>query len=79
MYENKQQLLTIKFVCTKFGQNSLKDIDSRVFTRMLRKDGSITISLCNFVGNGTKGITGMCLGTDVLIDTSDQTWYILSP
>jgi hypothetical protein len=26
-------------VCTKFGQNPLKDVDSRVFTRMLRKDG----------------------------------------
>jgi hypothetical protein len=23
------------FVCTKFGQNPLKDVDSRVFTRML--------------------------------------------
>jgi len=23
-------------VCTKFGQNPLKDVDSRVFTRMLR-------------------------------------------
>ena len=30
-------------VCTKFGQNPLKDIDSRVFTRMLRKYGSVTI------------------------------------
>ena len=41
-------------MCTKFGQNPLKDVDSRVFTRMLRKDGqtdvSITISLRNFVG-----------------------------
>jgi carbamoylphosphate synthase small subunit len=36
--------------CTKFGQNPLKDVDSRVFTRMLRKDGSVTISLRNFVG-----------------------------
>jgi hypothetical protein len=43
-----------------FGQNPLKDVDSRVFTRMLRKDGptdrrmdsSVTISLCNFVGEG---------------------------
>jgi hypothetical protein len=26
-------------VCTKFGQNPLKDVDSRVFTRMLQKDG----------------------------------------
>ena len=41
-----------------FGQNPLKDVDSRVFTRMLRKDGwkegrkdgSVTISLRNFVG-----------------------------
>jgi hypothetical protein len=43
-----------------FGQNPLKDLDSRVFTRMLRKDGqterrkdgSVTISLHNFVGEG---------------------------
>jgi hypothetical protein len=26
-------------VCTKIGQNPLKDVDSRVFTRMLWKDG----------------------------------------
>ena len=26
-------------MCTKFGQNPLKDVDPRVFTRMLRKDG----------------------------------------
>ena len=47
-------------VCAKFGQNPLKDVDSRVFTRMLRKDGrtegrtngSVTISLRNFVGEG---------------------------
>jgi hypothetical protein len=51
-------------ICTKFGQNPLKDVDPRVFTRMLRKDrrtegrqegrmdGSITISLRNFVGEG---------------------------
>ena len=30
----------------------LKDVDSRVFTRMLRKDGSVIISLRNFVGEG---------------------------
>jgi len=40
----------------QFGQNPLKDVDSRVFTRMLRKDGradgSVTISLRNFVGEG---------------------------
>jgi len=34
----------------------LKDVDSRVFTRMLlkdgRKDGSVTIALRNFVGEG---------------------------
>jgi hypothetical protein len=24
------------YACTKFGQNPLKDVDSRVFTRMLR-------------------------------------------
>jgi hypothetical protein len=47
------------------GQNPLKDVDPRVFTRMLRKegrtegrkdgrttDGSVTISLRNFVGGG---------------------------
>jgi hypothetical protein len=43
-------------VCTKFSQNPLKDVDSRVFTRMWRtdgrKDGSVTISLRNFVGKG---------------------------
>jgi hypothetical protein len=51
------------YVCTKFGQNPLKDVDPRVFTRMLwkddgrkegqkegRTDGSVTISLHNFVG-----------------------------
>jgi hypothetical protein len=27
------------YVCTKFGQNPLEDIDPRVFTRMLRTDG----------------------------------------
>jgi hypothetical protein len=27
------------YVCTKFGQNPLRDVDPRVFTRMLRKDG----------------------------------------
>jgi carbamoylphosphate synthase small subunit len=36
--------------------NPLKDVDSRVFTRMLRKDGrtdgSVTIFLRNFVGDG---------------------------
>ena len=40
----------------------MKDVDSRVFTRMLRKegrqdgrtDGSVTISLCNFAGEGIK-------------------------
>jgi carbamoylphosphate synthase small subunit len=43
-------------VCTKFGHNPLKDVDSRVFTRMLRKDGqtdgSVTISLRNVVVEG---------------------------
>ena len=38
----------------------MKDVDPRVFTRMLQKegrtDGSVTISLRNFVGEGiTKG------------------------
>jgi hypothetical protein len=40
--------------------NPLKDVDPRMFTRMLRKDGrkdgrtggSVTISLRNFVGEG---------------------------
>ena len=41
-------------VCTKFGQNPLRDVDSREFTRMLRKDGSVTISLRNFIGEGIK-------------------------
>ena len=44
------------YICTKFGQNPLKHVDSRVVTRMLRKDGrtdgSVTISLRNFVGEG---------------------------
>ena len=43
-----------------FGQNPLKDVDSRVFTKMLQKDGrtngrtegSVTIFLRNFVGKG---------------------------
>ena len=39
-------------VCTKFSENRLKDVDSRLFTRMLRKDGNVTISLLNFVGEG---------------------------
>jgi carbamoylphosphate synthase small subunit len=43
-------------VCTKFGLNPLKDVDSRVFTRMLRKDGSVTIFLRNFVGEGIKKV-----------------------
>ena len=30
-----QTLLWTKYVCTKFGKNPLKDVDSRVFTRML--------------------------------------------
>jgi hypothetical protein len=41
----------------------MKDVDPRVFTRMLQKDGrtegrkdcSITISLRNFVGEGING------------------------
>jgi hypothetical protein len=48
------------YVCTRLGQNPLKEVDSRVFTRMLWKegrtdrwtDGSIIISHCNFVGEG---------------------------
>ena len=30
----------------------MKDVDPRVFTRILRKDGSVIISLCNFAGEG---------------------------
>ena len=55
------------YVCTKFGQNPLKDVDSRVFTRMLwkdgrkegRTDGSFTISLRNFVGEGIISVFGV--------------------
>ena len=55
------------YVCTKFGQNPLKDVDSRVVTRMLQKDGrkegrpdsSVTISLRNFVGKGIINIPGL--------------------
>ena len=51
-------------VCVKVGRNPLKDVDFRVFTRILRKDewterrkdgrtdGSVTISFRNFVGEG---------------------------
>ena len=45
----------------------MKDVDSRVFTRMLRKDertdGSVTISLRNFVG---EGITSKHLINDLI-------------
>jgi hypothetical protein len=37
------------------GQNPLKDVDPRVFTKIVtdgRKDGSVTISPRNFVGEG---------------------------
>ena len=50
------------YVCTKFGQNPLKDFDPSVHKDVTegrmegrkdrRKDGSIIISLCNFVGEG---------------------------
>ena len=39
------------YVCTKFGQNPLKDVDPRVFTRIV-SDGGVTISPRNFVGEG---------------------------
>ena len=45
-------------VCTKFGQNTLKDVDSSVHKDVTegqkegRTDGSVTISHCNFVGEG---------------------------
>jgi hypothetical protein len=62
-----------------FGQNPLKDFDSRVFTRMLRKegrkdgstDGSVTISLCNFVGEGIKISNANPLKTGVNSCTSE--------
>jgi hypothetical protein len=59
-------------VCTKFGQNPLKDVDPRVFTMMLRKDGkkegrtdgrtdgSVIISLRNLVGDGIKNNILIC-------------------
>ena len=34
-----------KYVCTKFGQNPLKDVDSRVFTRMLNGKNLTDIDL----------------------------------
>ena len=38
----------VRAVCTKFGQNPLKDLDSRVFTRMLcGKNVTLTIDLEN--------------------------------
>ena len=40
------------------GTNPWKDVDFRVFTRMLRKDrrtdGNVSVSLRNFVGEGIK-------------------------
>ena len=40
-------------VSTKFGQNPLKDVDSRVLQGCYgRTDGSVTVSLRNFVGEG---------------------------
>jgi hypothetical protein len=42
-------------VCTKFGQNPLKDVDSTLECSQGcygRTDGSVTISLRNFVGEG---------------------------
>ena len=52
------------YVCTQFDQNALKDVDSRVFTRMLWKDGSVTISISlrNFIG---KGITSQLKRSEV--------------
>jgi hypothetical protein len=35
-------------VCTKFGQNPLKDVDSRVFTRMLQVSTLTYFSTCPF-------------------------------
>jgi hypothetical protein len=49
---NKVQDFHKDLVCTKFGQNPLKDVDSRVFTRMLRKVA--LLSLRNFAGEGIK-------------------------
>jgi len=54
----------------------LKDVDSRVFTRMLwkdgRKDGSVTISLRNFVGEGIKKIQHI----QYVHERDDQRCYI---
>jgi hypothetical protein len=36
------------YVCTKFGQNPLKDVDSRVFTRMLRSRSKVKVTGSNF-------------------------------
>jgi hypothetical protein len=39
----------------KFGQNPLKDVDSRVFTRMLRKDGRTVAFLYPFTTSLARG------------------------
>jgi hypothetical protein len=40
---------------TKLGQNALKDVDSRVFTRMLHKDGRTVALLYPFATSLSRG------------------------
>jgi hypothetical protein len=42
-------------VCTKFGQNPLKDVDSRVVTMMLWKDGRTVVFLYPFATSLARG------------------------
>ena len=67
-------------ICTKFGQNPLKDVDPRVFTRIVtdgrtegRTDSSVTISPRNFVG---EGITSLCI--DFIVDTVCYLSYVIT-
>jgi hypothetical protein len=52
------------------GQNPLKDVDSRVFTRMLRKDGRTEINFYyHFNSRLSYGCFGNCLVPDCLKST----------
>ena len=62
-------------VCTKFGQNLLTDVDSRVFTRMLRKDGSVTISPRIFVGEGIKTAIRIGVQNELKYKFTDSSSY----
>ena len=57
----------------------MKDVDSRVFTRMLRKEGrtegSVTISLRNFVGEGIKKTNKTCVKKIVHFKLDDKCKY----